>query len=67
MFLAGLTGPRRGRWRIDFETGAAVSGYNDVRIPGDTGTKFSLTDDLSSTAFVLWRLRADSPGSPPGT
>ena len=26
------------RWRIDFENGAAISGRNDVRIPGDSGT-----------------------------
>ncbi len=24
------------RWRIDFETGAATFGYNNVRIPGQT-------------------------------
>jgi len=31
---------------------AAFSGYNDVRIPGDTGTSLSLTDDLDAdTAF----------------
>ena len=47
------------RWRVDFENGAAVSGYNDVRIPGDTGTRFSLTDDLASDTTYFWRLRAD--------
>jgi hypothetical protein len=47
------------RWRVDFENGAAVSGYNDVRIPGDTGTLFSFTDDLSSDTAYFWRLRAD--------
>ncbi len=49
----------QGRWRIDFENGAAISGYNDVRIPGDTGTLFSLTDDLASDTTYFWRLRAD--------
>jgi len=47
------------RWRFDFENGAAISGYNDVRIPGDTGTLFSLTDDLASDTTYFWRLRAD--------
>lgn len=47
------------RWRIDFENGAAVSGYNDVRIPGDSGTTFSLTNNLSSATTYFWRLRAD--------
>ncbi len=47
------------RWRVDVENGAAISGYNDVRIPGDTGTMFSLTDDLASDTTYFWRLRAD--------
>jgi hypothetical protein len=47
------------RWRVDFENGAAISGYNDVRIPGDTGTLFSFTDDLASETAYFWRLRAD--------
>ncbi len=47
------------RVRIDVEGGAAVSGYNDVRIPGDSGTLFSLTDDLSSDTESFWRVRAD--------
>jgi len=49
----------QGRWRVDFENGAAISGYNDVRIPGDTGTLFSLTDDLTSDTAYFWRVRAD--------
>jgi opacity protein-like surface antigen len=48
----------QGRWTLDFENGAAIAGYNDVRIPGDTGTLFSLTDDLSSQATYFWRVRA---------
>ena len=47
------------RWRVDFENGAAITGYNDVRIPGDTGTMFSLTDDLASDTAYFWRVRAD--------
>jgi len=45
-------------WFFDTETGAAFSGYNDVRIPGDTGTLFSLSEDLKSdpTWFVRFRL-----------
>ena len=59
VFLLASPALAEERWRIDFETGAAFSGYNDVRIPGDTGTKFSLTDDLSSDPVFYWRLRAD--------
>lgn len=47
------------RWRVDFENGAAMSGFNDVRIPGDTGTLFSFADDLASDTAYFWRVRAD--------
>jgi len=46
------------RVTIDFENGAAFSGYNDVRIPGNTGTLFSLTDDLRSDTTYFYRVRA---------
>ena len=44
-------------WDIDIETGAAVNGYNDVRIPGDEGTYFSLSEDLESDPYFFWRMR----------
>ena len=47
------------RWRFDIENGAAISGYNDVAIPGNTGTRFSMTDDLTSDTEYFWRVRAD--------
>jgi hypothetical protein len=43
---------------LDFETGVVVTGYNDVRIPGDIGTSFSLKDDLSAKSKIYYRLRA---------
>jgi hypothetical protein len=57
--LAATEARAQGRWQVDFENGAAISGYNDVRIPGDTGTMFSMTDDLASDTAYFWRLRAD--------
>jgi hypothetical protein len=45
------------RWQVDLETGLAVSGYNNVRIPGSTGTKFSLSRDLDIDQTVFWRAR----------
>lgn len=42
---------------IDFETGAVFTGYNDVRIPGDQGTLFSLKDDLTPKTKFFYRLR----------
>ena len=43
---------------IDFETGAVFTGYNDVRIPGDTGTLFSLKTDLKAEPTAFIRVRA---------
>ena len=48
-------------WALDIESGLAYSGYNDVRIPGNTGTDISLSEDLKaeSTEFVRLRLSVD--------
>ena len=43
---------------FEFETGSAFTSYNDVRIPGDTGTLFSIQDDLNPNASFYFRLRA---------
>jgi hypothetical protein len=48
VFLVVPAADAQERWRVDFENGAVIAGDNDVRIPGDTGTMFSLTDDLAS-------------------
>jgi hypothetical protein len=45
------------QWFLDFENGLATSGYNDVQIPGDTGTRFSLTDDLKTDSSYFFRIR----------
>lgn len=42
---------------LDLETGAVSTGYNDVRIPGDQGTLFSLKDDLISKTEFFYRIR----------
>jgi hypothetical protein len=59
LFSSASAGRAQDRWRVDFENGAAISGYNDVGIPGDSGTRFSMTDDLSSDTEYFWRVRAD--------
>lgn len=43
---------------LDLESGAAFTGYNDVQIPADTGTRLSLADDLSPDPVWYYRLRA---------
>ena len=42
---------------FDIETGAVFNGYNDVRIPGDRGTIFSLSEELEADPCVFYRIR----------
>jgi len=42
---------------FDVETGMVFSGYNTVRIPGTTGTEFSLSRDLKTDSSYFVRLR----------
>ena len=51
---AALGGPPQA---FDIEGGWVFPGYNDVRIPGDLGTKLSLTEDLSADSFPAFRAR----------
>jgi hypothetical protein len=53
-----LTSLLEAQWQLDFETGGVFSGYNDVRIPGDRGTLFSLSEELSIDPSVFYRVRA---------
>lgn len=46
---------------VDLETGAIFTGYSDVRIPGDTGTLFSLSDDLKADVAPSFRFRITLP------
>lgn len=42
---------------IDFETGIVSTGYNNVRIPGNQGTRFSLKDNLIPKSEFFYRIR----------
>lgn len=42
---------------LDLETGVVFTGYNDVQIPGDQGTRFSLKDQLTPDTEFFYRLR----------
>ncbi|UCC39704.1 MAG: hypothetical protein JSV96_18325 [Candidatus Aminicenantes bacterium] len=44
------------KWFVDVETGGVFSGYNNVRIPRDTGTQFSLSKDLKTDPALFFRL-----------
>jgi hypothetical protein len=45
------------RWQVDIEAGRAYPASNDVRIPGEGGTDFSLTDDLVSKEDWVGRIQ----------
>lgn len=62
LFLAGLkVETAHADWSVDIESGLAFNGLNDVRIPGNTGTDLSLSEDLTaeSSTFVRVRLSVD--------
>lgn len=58
MFLVSGISTSKAQVSLDLETGIAGTGYNDVRIPGDGGTLFSMKDDLGSKPEFFYRLRA---------
>jgi hypothetical protein len=57
LFVLALVAPAVARWSVDIEAGPVFSGYNDVRIPGNTGTLFSLTEDLHARTALGFRAR----------
>jgi hypothetical protein len=46
-----------GAWSLEVEGSVAFNTVNDVRAPGTTGTRFSLTDDLDTDPTRCMRLR----------
>jgi len=60
LFFSGclfFTGTANAQLFFDVESGYVFNGYNDVQIPGDTGTRFSLTEDLKAESSFFYRLR----------
>ena len=53
------TAPRRTPWRVRVEGGAFWQSRNDVAVPGDTGTRFSLSDLTGSGPSPIVRLGLD--------
>ena len=50
--------PTKAQWTIDAESGLAFLGYNDIRIPNETGTLFSFKNDFEvNGAVVPFRVR----------
>lgn len=58
IFLLTATSSLFAQLQLDIETGGVFSGYNDVRIPGDEGTLFSLSEELEIDPSVFYRVRA---------
>ncbi|MBM3297994.1 MAG: hypothetical protein FJY83_10415 [Candidatus Aminicenantes bacterium] len=56
--VLGFQAPLTGQWFLDFENGLALSGFNDVRIPGGSGTLFSFSEELKIDPAYFFRLRA---------
>ena len=52
-----LAAPCRAGWFLDLESGAVFPGYNDVQIPREGGTRFSLSEDLRTDPAAFVRAR----------
>ncbi|MDO9067842.1 MAG: hypothetical protein Q7W05_05235, partial [Deltaproteobacteria bacterium] len=58
LLLLLFAGAGRGsEWFVDFEGGTAFTGYNDVQVPSDSGTRFSLADEIVSSPAIALRFR----------
>lgn len=47
-------------WSLDIESGYVMSGYNTIQIPRDTGTRFSLKNDLDIKGKIYDRIRLNA-------
>ncbi len=50
-------GPALASGSLELEAGLVLPGKNDVAVPGNTGSRFSLTDDLDADRAGAFRLR----------
>jgi hypothetical protein len=55
--ILGVTPLARAQAFVDVEGGAAFTGYNDLAIPADDGTRVSLKDDIKSSPAPALRVR----------
>jgi hypothetical protein len=59
LFCVALHAPEaRAEYVLNLQGAAVFTEKNDIRIPGDSGTKFSLSDDLSADTEYTGRLEA---------
>jgi hypothetical protein len=57
LLAVGSASPAFAQVFLDFENGLAIPGYNDVQVPRETGTRFSLTEDLKTASAYFFRVR----------
>lgn len=57
VFAGSVASTCHTRFTADVETGLVFSGYNDVRIPGEGGTLFSLSEELETKTSPFFRLK----------
>ncbi|MBW6500539.1 MAG: hypothetical protein K0B05_04015 [Bacteroidales bacterium] len=57
LLIIVLPGSLNAQFTLDLESGLVSTGYNDVRIPGNEGTLFSLNEDLDSDSKIFLRIR----------
>lgn len=57
--LPALAAEDRPRWNLELETGGVWFSRNDVRIPGDTGTKFDIRELTGSGPDAYGRVRLE--------
>lgn len=57
LLLFGTVSNLSAQIELDLETGKVWNGYNDVEVPLDEGTRFSLTDNASVNANGFFRLQ----------
>ncbi|MGK7397461.1 MAG: hypothetical protein ACNS62_22985 [Candidatus Cyclobacteriaceae bacterium M3_2C_046] len=57
LFLTFCFSHSYSQFQIDLETGAAWNGYNDVRVPNQSGSSFSLSQDQKDDVTTFFRLQ----------
>ena len=58
IFCIGTVSANEYPWSVNIETGTVWQSRNDVRIPGDTGTHFSVDDIVGEGPFHFYRLES---------
>lgn len=49
--------PALAQLRLDLESGALFYGYNNIQVPGDNGTRFSLDDNYETASRIFYRVK----------